>query len=733
MTTLPIKPAFRRAGKVKSRARTFTMAAITVLATTGAMVAANMLAIEHRQRPDVTMSREQTLSERTQQLLARLDKPFRVVIAADLRSLDMRARQRVQDVLDEMRRASDNFNYTMLDTASASGVSGYRALVSELIERDRKTIAGQAGSIELANAGIISLASYLNDSLSPALGSVRDALGSGTPELQTLRNFLDQAGGATRNSARDLSDASVRANDALKWKLGDLPLPATDRAATALADGLAPTVERLNALARDLDKIINNKAAAGPAADQARKILPEVQQRRDQASVVLDAMKRQKRPDLLRIMNVLERGSAALVIGPPDVGIAAIELDMLFPPGSLLDATNASKADLRRRGEELVVSAMGSMLSPNKPVVVLMHGELGELLPQQQLFGRLLDRMRLRGIDVVEWPTAVSAERPRLTNVDPEGTRPVVYVAVSPDSSAAPARAGGLGGSQRAQKLGEAVRSVVDAGGNILLNINPSVIPSHGDADPTVAVLPRFGLTADTARPLLREQVTPRGRIVDTVHMLQPVEGANPINGAVRGLPTAFSWPITLHERPLTEKVRLTVVPLFHVSATQSTWAESQWSRLWQTPAEQRGLISQKDLPVLDEERDGRWPEGRDTGATQRWLVGAAVQRSELNQKPQRAVVIGSNSWFIDSVTQAVMNVDNRPALRNPGNMELFEASVLWLAEQDTLIAQSPTAQAVALIGPIEERSLAHLRLAVIGGLPLLVLVMGALYRLIRG
>jgi hypothetical protein len=153
--------------------------------------------------------------------------------------------------------------------------------------------------------------------------------------------------------------------------------------------------------------------------------------------------------------------------------------------------------------------------------------------------------------------------------------------------------------------------------------------------------------------------------------------------------------------------------------------------RLRQTPREQRAVMP--DPPTFDPQRDGRFPEGRDTGQSQRWLIAAAVERSELGQAAQRAVIVGSGSWFIDPVTTRQTLADGRPVPANPGNLELFESAVFWLANQDTFIAQSPSARAVAIVSKADERELLYLRIAAIGGLPLLMLALGGAYRLIRG
>lgn len=734
--TPPARPRAR--GVAKRKAAVMTM--IVLASSTAALVLANVLGDKFRTRPDVTRTREQTLAPGTERLLARMEAEHRIVIAADQKAIDPRARQTARDVLEEMSLRTDNFAYSIIDTASASGMVQYRDLVRSLVERERETLNRQTATIELGNAGCISLAGYLGDTLSASLLAIQEKLPAGTNEATLQRRAFEHAAAGARLAAKELSDAAGKSGEALRSKLGDQPLPATDIAAGALTQALARATDTMTEsarLARDLASKGN-----GPAEESAGSLAPDIEKRRDQALVVLDSMRKIERPDLLRITRVLETGQAALVIGPPEVGVAAIDLDALFPPGSLLDAKGTTRTDLRRRAEELFAAGLGSIISKRRPIVMLVHGEVAPLLPQEKLFAALLERLRLRGIDVVEWPVALQDSPPTMLEVDPEArnpekARPIIAVFLAPDSSAAPGRGGIASGPERAERVGNAARMLAERGDNILLCMNPSVLPGQGGVDPVVGVLTRFGLAAETGRPLVRESVSTRGRAIETVQYLQAREemvmGSAPINGAVRGLPTAFSWPIALFERPVDDKARITLQPLYTIDSGTSIWSESEWLRLWQTPPESRAMLRDEDLPKMDPARDSVWPEGRATATPQRWLLAAAVQRSELGKKPQRAVVVGSNSWFIDNVSQNAVMVDGRPTLRNPGNMELFEASVLWLAEQDSLIAQSPSALAVPMISPIEEETLTRLRLAMILGLPMGVLLLGMLYRMVRG
>lgn len=703
--------------------------AVVLLGAASLVVMANLLAARFPLRRDVTALREQSLAPRTQQTLSKLEGTYRVVIAADLRSIDPRARTNAADVLDAMRRFTPQTKSTWIDLGSKAGVNSYKSLIDELIKRDEKLLSDQSTSINAALGGCTSIALYLNDTLSPALLSAREAISPmGTPATQ-LRSTIEQLAAGARLTARDLSDGVAKAREALKYTLGESPLPATDKASLDLGNALDPVVQLLQTITAQGRKWAASEAAAGPGAEILRNMLPQADQIRDQASQILDSMRHMKRPDILRITDVLERGSAALVIGPPDVGLSAIDLNSLLPQSLVFDNGLAS-ADAHRRCEELLASAIAALRTPTRPIVVIMHGEAGEFLASTPIIQRLTERLRLHGVDVMEWAAAINPE-PKISAIDPLGKRPVVYVVLSPDASAA-APPGGLSGAQRAAKLGQAITDIAASNKSILINLNPSVLPTYGDSDPIAASLGRFGLACDSGRPLLREVVSPRGRTIETDLQAQGVDAnAGPIAGAIRGLPVLLPWPVAMHATPAPEKVRLEMQPFLVIPASESIWAESQWLRVWQTPRDKRSLIP--DLPTFDDGRDSRWPDGKPQPANQRWMLGARVERFELGMPSQRVVVVGSNSWFIDAVTQQAVVADGREVARNPGNLELFEAAVYWLAGQENLIAQSPESTKVPVIVPIDDTNLVRARLAVMLGIPLIVLVLGGMYRLIRG
>jgi hypothetical protein len=97
-------------------------------------------------------------------------------------------------------------------------------------------------------------------------------------------------------------------------------------------------------------------------------------------------------------------------------------------------------------------------------------------------------------------------------------------------------------------------------------------------------------------------------------------------------------------------------------------------------------------------------------------------------------VVVGSNTWFRDDIADAAEMVDNRVRLINPGNSELFESSVYWLARQDQSIGASPEASAVPVIpSDLSTGALSAIRWMLIAGLPVVILLAGAVWRVVRG
>ncbi len=702
------------------RLRSAAMAVLGVVAVVVCLVFANILATRYSARVDVTATGEHHLAPRTESMLAKLDGQYRVVLAGELSAVDRGQLERVRDVLVQMQRISGKIDLRMLDTASPSGQQDFQALIADLAARDKAVLDLQVNTIRAAADRALATAEYLDSGLAPAISQVRDTLAVDSANLK-LRETLDSRAAGCRLSAKDLRAAAAAIEEPLGSKISGTAIPQTDVAGRALRGPLASVGEQVGTLAREL-AAIGGAASLPPATrDAAKGIIDAVEKARDTAITAADTVGRLARPDVLRVTGALSDGNACIVVGPPGAGLMAIEFGQLFP-AQMRAAESA--ADAGRRAEQLVSTAIGALATPIRPIVVIMHAEVGSgVVTQKGIVTRAIERLALRGIDVAEWPVVLQAEPPALTALNPKGDRPVIFATIPPDSSAGRPRPTDATGAERAAKFGAAIEKIADRGYPILLSIYPSVLPSYGDADPTVGVLTRFGLAADTARPIMRGRMTPQGSTVDTEQSLRAAGGEHPIQKAIRGLPTLFLWPVQLRPAAVQPTTAPAVTPLFEVPSQTESWAESQWLNYWRAPRADRNVAL--NPPQFDEGRDGRdYPMV---------VAYAAELPPAAGQARRRLLAIGTNRWFMDPITTPMMNVDGRTFPANPGNLELFEAGIYWLAGQDELIAQSPEARAVAIIGPLSESALRTIRLALILGVPAVVLIAGVIYRVAKG
>ncbi|MFM9996315.1 MAG: hypothetical protein ACKVU4_11005 [Phycisphaerales bacterium] len=704
--------------------------AVLVIAATVSMVVLNLLAERYPLRADVTATREQRLSPRTEKLLDSLTSPYEIVIAADWRSLDPRAGRRVKDVLDLFRRATPRVTTTTIDVTTAAGLASYESLLQRLGEREAPKVKEQTGVIAAAADAAGSLADSL-EALGPRVRAVRDAIAPDALGAESNKRFFDEQGARCAAVAEQLRATAAKTRATLAAPAGPLGVPDLEAAADPLRRDLVSLETGLRSVTQSVREFVDAETQPAAARNAARPLTADLQRCRDTAAVNAETLTRLPRLDAVRVARTLQTTEAALVIGPPDAGLTAIPFAWLFPPGDAIDAAAESRADMRRRNEELFAAGIDVLARPVNPIVVLVHGFPHRLLDRTRAFTGLVERLGHRGISVAEWPAALSPEPPNLIGLNPKGDRPVVYVSFSDDAAKGASGGAGSGGStgpQRADALGDALARLTEEGRPLLVSIIPSPLPTAGAPDKTVAMLPLFGLRADSARPLLRDALTTGGRIVIPNHVLLADSADHPdhpITGAVRGLRTLFEWPVPLKTLAEGDAARARTWPLFTLNESDA-WAEAEWLALWTVAAPGTRGSMPPNPPAKDSTRDD---------AQGPWVVAAAAERDlPQGRGTQRLVAVGSNTWFTDRVaSQQASMVDGRVSATNPGNIELFEAAVYWLAGQDDRIGASATARAVPIIRALEPGTLAALRWTVIAGLPALTLLAGVLWRVWRG
>ena len=701
------------------RTKAALQAAVLIVAATLTLVVLNVVLDGKLPRYDATSTGEHRLAPRTLRMLDRLDGEYRVVLAVNPRRVDAGALRQVSDVLDSLVHSGAPVTSSTIDTSSAAGLDEYSVLIDELVARDRGEIDRQVALIADAADALDMAASFAAGPLSDELLKARDAFDPSLAVAQQDRLYFQTRAAEARNAARDLARVAEAVRAAASEPDTTLGVPRVDAARNALLPTLESTTSQLTALASEIRAIADMDTMPPIAVDIARPLAAAIEAHRDETALAYDALSRLKRPDVLRIADVLEAGDAAIIVGPPDTGLTAVDLGMLFPSELELEALGLGIGDVRPRAEELFASAIGALAIPNKPIVVLLHGEASPILDAAPVFSYIRARLASRGIDMVEWPVVIQEEHPDLTRLDPARARPVVYLTFGPDSSASNPQVPELNGPERVNRYARAVRALVDSGERIIFSINMSVLPGYGTGDPAVAMLGGFGITADSARPILHDTLgTGQGRTVDSDITLIASDTDHVLASGLRGLRIMMPWPI-----PLRIDDGASAWVIAEVGGGAGTWAESEWLEFWRVPREHRHLLP--NPPKFDATRDddqGPWP-----------VIVAAERTDTMFEGTQRIVVVGSNSWHVNPVVAASTMIQGVRRPTNPGNAELLEAAIYWLVGLDDLIAQSVDAQTVPTIKPLSASQRSGLTWLVIAGLPGFVLLSGLVWRLIRG
>lgn len=692
------------------------MSALIVALATGACVLAGVMAASKPKRFDLTATRQHSLSERTLGVIRSLDAPHEIIVAADVPTLAPVVWQRVLDVLDEFEHASPEIGVTIIDSSSPASVVELRALLERLAAMYAEPLARSVKALQDGVTAATQIAQGSSE-LSNALISASDAI---DPSLSQRQQLVDLAAVA-RLHASEFVRAGNAAQQALDARLAGSAVPLVDEARAALTEPLAAVADEFDALAQSLMQFadaLRQQALAG--ADAVRAAAQQAQTLRDDSARAADALARLPMLQLLPIARALASTNAVIVASPTSA--TAIRFDSLVPEQALINEMGGATADVRFIGEELIATALGALSRTDQPVVVLTHAGGERLLdssgnpadrrgPFQAR--ALVDRLRLRGMMVLEWAVALDAEAPTIAHLDEIGERPIVWAVIG---SAA------LGAESAANlpMLQRAVSELLGAGEAVLLSTAPSTLPGLGEPDPLVQPLEAFGITVDTGRPLLRRVPRTGGATISPSVVVLDGADEQPIGRAADGLSTLLPWACSM---TVSNPSGASAWPVLTLSPSENIWGESQWIEFWSMPQSQRDRLLNPPGPT---------PERDIIGGP--WTVAAAAERVHpTGDGSQRVVVVGGLGWFFDIYTTGSMTVDGRTVQTSPGNIELLEASVHWLAGQDELVGSSARAAEVARIGTMAPRQLTLLRWSLVVLLPSLVLATGVTMRLWRG
>lgn len=770
-TKTETKPEAAKTPRASSRrARYLLQTSVLLLAITAVCMFVVLLATRHPMRFDVTATRSHALSPRTTRILDGLQAPHEILVTTNAATIDPAALERTTDVLTAFRRASPNVRVSLIDVGAGAGGTAERGqaelddALSRLGERYRTELTtGTTGIVQTAVAVRAAVPEIT------AIGDQLQRANDGIPETDenaaAIKRFLSDSATVARVSVTELTESANRAETLAKGTIPHTPIPPVDTALRTLRSPLSAYLQQIEQISEGTLAIANSTAKGVPpqAKNAAAPLATALQKHRDRiARLVLDLDQLPRTP-LPEATRVLMSTSAALVIAPPPPatgaspansnaaslrGVTALDIQSILPlrmsiggaAGDPLgaDGTSTPRPDLRFRAEELFAGALATLSTPNAPIVCIVHGapETERLAPEYKPLGALVQRLALRGIDMVEWPAAAVNEPPTaaIASLDPMRSRPVVYIVVPTNALS------GEAGAMRSKKLAEAVGKLVQTGKPVLFSFNPSNLPAIGQKDPMAEPLAPLGVSVDTGHPLLMRLTNPAAGAGAPANIVTPdlfitrTDSEHAVAAAAQSLRTYLSWALPMVIDPTAQSASgTTITPLITIPADPKIWGESEWLGFRQTPASQRPMLVNPPMPDSSrDDQEGPWVVA---AAIERPLVGAMATGGSVANKTQRLIAVGSNGWFFDEFTQVAAGADasGRALLRNPGNLELFDACVSWLAGQEDLIARSAEAQSVATIPDLSRSTLMTLRWALILGMPLAVLGLGVLWRLMRG
>ncbi len=645
-----------------------------------------------RWRIDSTKTRAYSLSPQTHKLLASLEGQWTVALIMAGQTKDPALLRQIEEVLKRYVDATDSLRVLRIDPTEPQTLGEYESLIAglQLIYSDQ--VAAYDRSLDEGQRAFHELQVFAQQHAA-ALAQVSQRAPSASAEAAALRQFagilelLAQQGDSILteiSKARQVSDSR--------------PIPDYETARSIMAEALWRMANELATVVTAFEQMRTNiqvdqslRQYASSSRDSydalSRRLLTAAEPLRELAPL-----------ELARIGRVLGEGDAALILGPS--GATVIGSDQLFPLLSRgdpqRDADRTVAFDQRFRGEQVISSAIRSLIVGRMPTVVFVHAEPATLLKvrddQRQDVVGVATVLQSNRYTVREWIVGVD-EKPAL-----EPGERVVWVVVPPS----PQRSLKPTGSE--SQLVDAVDELIAEGESVLLSVYPSLLHRLQQPDAWADVAQQLSVEIDTSRVVL-DRIRSAEDQLQAVHWqaINEFEPDHPIAAAMNGQQTTLHFPVIV--RPAADAPRrIDARVLATIPPHEGRWLESDLT----------GYTA--DAPITDEERfDEPLP------------VMVAVERANPAKTGwQRALIVGSGGWMISNVADRVAPVGGeRIALINPGNIELMLSGVAWLAGFDDMIAPSPLTQEVARLRDLTDGARSRWSWSIVAGMPMGCLLLG--------
>ncbi|HVX86052.1 MAG TPA: hypothetical protein VH253_14815 [Phycisphaerae bacterium] len=662
---------------------------------------------------DITSGGIYSLSDSTKKLLAEIDQDKKQYVLVDLFRADEDPRsaehaQRVDDLVNDYARRCRNI--TVDDEAAQSR----DALAQKVMSR----YAGELKPYQDAIADYPKVSKDVADLAkdeAPNMSALAQQQGTNQQAAQVAVELYSAM-------STEIPDELTKMDKAVKRET-DSTVPRWGSLVTALKDPLGQIQSTLNVLATPAQ----TKQAFPPAiADYFAKAAGKYKAVADELSAYIDRLNKLKP---LSVEDVLASAqpNTIVVLGPSSAKVLT-DYDIFKP--SPADQQNPQASGTEEfDGEQAVSSALVSMARPDKVKVVFVTSTPRNITTSgdPDSWTEITSRLKDLNFDVMEWsppgpPT--SPDQPPPSPNPPAQGKGVVWIVFPPSPPSAQQMMSGA--MPDPKPLIDALHAHIAAGGNALLLAdatggNPLMgMSPGGDTYAFDDVAKSFGILVQPKYMAVwnystegQSQVIPvisvtrfeQHEITKPLAALQTVfEALQSPTGGMEGAPTSVTVDSTLPKD-------VNVHELVQTPNDADHWGETNFSE---------NATFNKGTDLLP-------PIG---------LAAASVKDSGDKAKEQRLVVIGSSTLGADRLVnqQGLARVGNEvmQIYVYPGNAELVDNSVLWLAGYENMIAVSAKAGVAMRIGPIGPGTMTFMHWMIYLGIPALALLAGGVVWAVR-
>ena len=672
------------------------------------LIIINWLVTDIGWRWDFTASRSYTISPQTSKLLDSLEDPLEITLLfseADAGPL----RRQVEDVLREYKSKSKLISIKRIDPTDTSALVDYQNLIAQLQEIYADEVSEYQTNIDIAEVALTDSLTFSRDQ-SAWLGEIMQNMSTTHPLRGMFESIyfalarMPLTGEAMLNQAKSVLETNA-----------SQAIPDWEGSAAIYESAISRTTPTINRIAELLDEALKSPDADAFIIDKITGASSRYTNLGDRLADITDSLRDLKPLGLTPIVRAI-RDSNCVVIASGTKAVI-VPFDELFMTPSAREMQAGQRLDLRFAGERVISSYIRQLLTEERPVVVLCHA-----LPFPSIttwdvtrpdLGAVAERLTDLGFDVEQW-NVQNGSKPDVE----AGLGQVVWVMVPSFSTSMQDQATMLGN----MALSRTAKELVDAGENVLFSFYPSMMPGMGQPDPWNEAAKQFDIIVDTGRVIFQQfpQAGGQDRNIPSL-TLNDYNSEHPIGEALAGLDTSIDLPIPLvimgsdesNDDPDTENAGTASSNINHwvlleVKPDARLWAEDQW-------------FSQEAVnPPLEVEKGN-------------YILAIAAEKALVNGS-QRSVFIGSGSWYYTGTVNRMVELGNNLWPSNPGNAELFTASVCWLAGLEDMIAPSAMTRTISRVDSFSPGLQLFYRWFLIAGIPVICLGIGiAVWMLRRG